>query len=151
MDGLTYLPMERSLWLQAQCFMNEAEQNFPNLVSSAVFFKENLVSTSMELSALRPVCRYLFQYPPHKAQMRLEGPPAGVLLALSHRSAPVHVAGTQLHLHVFKAREALCSCALYASGLTDKRRLETLQLYSLCRVWWEWRTCIGSCATACSR
>jgi hypothetical protein len=106
MDGLTYLPMERSLWLQAQCFMNEAEHNFSNLVSSALFFKENLVSTSMELNALRPVCRYLFQYPPHKAQTRIEGPPAGVLLALSHRGAPVHVAGTQMHMHVFKVRSS---------------------------------------------
>jgi hypothetical protein len=98
--------MERSLWLQAQCFMNEAEQNFLNLVNSALFFKENLVSTSMELNALRPVCRYLFQYPPHKAQTRLEAPLVGVLLALSHRSAPVHVAGTQMYMHVFKVRLA---------------------------------------------
>ncbi len=106
-DGLTYLPMERSLWLQAQCFMNEAEQIFPDLVKLVLFFKENLVSSSLDLNALRPVCRYLFQYPPHKNQAHLEGPASGVLLALSHRSGPVNVAGTQLHMLVFKVGDVM--------------------------------------------
>jgi hypothetical protein len=102
LDGVSFMPMERTSWLQAQSLINEAEQSFPELDKCALFFKENLMASSLDLSSLRPLCRYLFHFPPHRSQMRQEGASGGALLGLSHRNSPVHVAGKLSHMLVFK-------------------------------------------------
>ena len=73
LDGVSFLPMERDAWLQAQCFVNEAEQLFPTIRGTAFFFKENLVCSTLDVAKLRPVCRYLFEFPPHRSQTRGDG------------------------------------------------------------------------------
>ena len=107
LDGVSFMPLERSVWLQAECFVNEAEQTFPDLRKTLFFFKENLVCSSLDLQAVRPLSRYLFQYPPNKTASRTEAPMKGQILGLSHRGNRVNVAGEQLYLLVFKVSDAM--------------------------------------------
>lgn len=106
LDGVSFMPMERNVWLQAHCLMNEAELSLPDVDKSALFFRDNLVCSSLDLPALRPVCRYLFHYPPNRAPLR-EVPPGGAVVALAHRSGPVHVGGAARHLLALKVGEVL--------------------------------------------
>jgi hypothetical protein len=107
LDGISFMPMERTSWLQAQCLINEAEQTFPELKKCALFFKDNLIASSLDVGTLRPLCRYLFHYPPHKAQARQEGHPNGGLLGLSHRNNVVYAGGEQYFMLVFKMSDLM--------------------------------------------
>lgn len=117
LDGVSFMPMERTAWLQAQSLINEAEQSFPELDKCALFFKENLMASSLDLASLRPLCRYLFHFPPHRSQIRQEGVSGGALLGLSHRNSPVYVGGKPCHLLVFKLTDL--TVALLLSSLSN--------------------------------
>ena len=109
LDGVSFLPMQRETWLQSQCFVNEAEQMFPAVCHTALFFKENLVCSTLDVDLLRPACRYLFAFPSHSAQTR--GQSSGTtpeVLALSHRNGKVHLGhGEPLHMMVLRLGEVM--------------------------------------------
>jgi hypothetical protein len=106
LDGVSFLPMERSIWMRCQCVVNEAEDVFPELEKSAFFYRENLVCSSAEVEALRPVYRYIFAYPAHAAQVKQDAQ-TPKMLVLSHKNRQVRLDGKELYMLVFKVGEAM--------------------------------------------
>lgn len=149
LDGLSYLPCDRNLWLAVQCVVNEVELEYPEVTKvprarcalalggfslhthtqSAVFFKENLICSSMDVSQLRAVCHYLFQFPPNRAVVRDALASGG---SFAHRSQyPIHLGGEEHHMLVFRVAE--CMVVLFASDLKSFAVVEPVQAFLLAR------------------
>jgi len=122
-DGISFMPVDRNVWLTVQCFLNQAQSSFVEIKYAAFFFNHQLVCSTLKLHALRPICRYLFQYPPNRRQIFEEnvlGNDTVSLMALTHRNAKIHVRdGEPLHMLVFRVQEVLYSWLSHARCCID--------------------------------
>ena len=57
--GITFLPVDHSMFLRVQSFLNLIETSFPSIIHSCILHNDQLLWTSLELNDMRILFKYL--------------------------------------------------------------------------------------------
>lgn len=62
LEGIQFLPVDRNVYLQIQCFINHCEQIFPDIEYSCFLYKDHLVWSGLELGDMRVIYKIFISH-----------------------------------------------------------------------------------------
>lgn len=62
LKGISFLPVNKNVYLRVQCFINSAEESFASIKYSCFLYGNNLIWTGLDLEDQRTLYSYLFRF-----------------------------------------------------------------------------------------
>lgn len=62
LKGITFMPVNRNIYLRVQCFINSTEESFPAIKNSCFLFGDSLIWSGLELEDMKIIYNFLFRF-----------------------------------------------------------------------------------------